>query len=53
MSAQPYPVHSTAEYTHYLVSCLDLITNAPYYWGKMDRYEAEKLLEGKPEGESG
>ena len=25
-------------------------TNCPFYWGKMDRYEAEKLLKNKPEG---
>jgi len=50
MSAAPYPVHSTTEYTHYLVPDLDRITNAPYYWGVMDRFEAEKLLESKPEG---
>lgn len=29
---------------------LEKITACCYYWGKMDRYEAEKLLEGKPEG---
>lgn len=26
------------------------ILSAPYYWGMMDRYEAERLLDGKPEG---
>jgi hypothetical protein len=52
MSAAPYPVHSTTEYTHYLVPDLDRITNASYYWGVMDRFEAEKLLESKPEGEN-
>lgn len=37
-------------YCHYLVPDLEKITACCYYWGKMDRYEAEKLLEGKPEG---
>lgn len=26
------------------------ITAAAYYWGIMDRFQAEKLLENKPEG---
>lgn len=26
------------------------ITTCSFYWGKMDRYEAERLLEDKPEG---
>jgi suppressor of cytokine signaling 5 len=47
---QPYPVHTTVEYTHYLVPDMLQVTHAPYYWGVMDRYEAERLLEGKPEG---
>ncbi len=51
MSEQPYaPVHTAVEYRHYLVPDLDEICNASYYWGVMDRFEAEKLLEGKPEG---
>lgn len=29
---------------------LKRITSCTFYWGKMDRYEAERLLEGKPEG---
>ncbi|KAL7018758.1 hypothetical protein ACKWTF_010899 [Chironomus riparius] len=42
--------HSQVAYCHYLVPDLEKITACCYYWGKMDRYEAEKLLEGKPEG---
>lgn len=38
------------EYTHYLVPDLARITNAPYYWGVMDRFAAEALLDGQPEG---
>lgn len=38
------------DYIHYLVPDLKEITNCSFYWGKIDRYEAEKLLEGKPEG---
>lgn len=33
-----------------MVPDLQRITNCGFYWGKMDRYEAERLLEGKPEG---
>lgn len=38
------------DYIHCLVPDLKQITNCTYYWGKMDRYEAERLLENKPEG---
>lgn len=43
-------IHSQIAFRHYLVPDLQKITACCYYWGKMDRYEAEKLLEGKPEG---
>lgn len=43
-------VHSQADYIHCLVPDLDKITSCCFYWGKMDRFEAEKLLDGKPEG---
>uniref|UniRef100_A0A336KMI3 CSON012903 protein n=1 Tax=Culicoides sonorensis TaxID=179676 RepID=A0A336KMI3_CULSO len=43
-------VHSQADYIHCLVPDLKKITSCCFYWGKMDRYEAEKLLDGKPEG---
>lgn len=39
-----------ADYSHCLVPDLERIINCSFYWGKMDRYEAERLLEGKPEG---
>jgi suppressor of cytokine signaling 5 len=42
--------HSQDYYVHFLVPDLEKITSCCYYWGKMDRYEAEKLLESKPEG---
>lgn len=50
--AEPYPVqvHTQVEYTHYLVPDLLEITRAPYYWGVMDRFEAERLLDNQPEG---
>lgn len=41
------------DFIHCLVPDLRKITNCGFYWGKMDRYEAERLLEGKPEGEIG
>ncbi|XP_077579420.1 suppressor of cytokine signaling 9 [Stigmatopora nigra] len=43
-------VHTQIDYIHCLVPDLLQITNLPCYWGVMDRYEAESLLEGKPEG---
>lgn len=43
-------VHTQIDYIHCLVPDLLEITNLSCYWGVMDRYEAETLLEGKPEG---
>ncbi|KAJ6650016.1 General transcription factor 3C polypeptide 3 [Pseudolycoriella hygida] len=43
-------IHSQVDFIHCLVPDLRKITNCGFYWGKMDRYEAERLLEGKPEG---
>lgn len=42
--------HSQVDYVHCLVPDLACIANCSFYWGVMDRYEAEKLLENKPEG---
>ncbi|XP_061637615.1 suppressor of cytokine signaling 9 isoform X4 [Phyllopteryx taeniolatus] len=47
--ASPH-VHTQIDYIHCLVPDMLQITNLPCYWGIMDRYEAEGLLEGKPEG---
>ncbi|XP_037040077.1 putative uncharacterized protein DDB_G0282133 [Bradysia coprophila] len=47
---QPRVIHSQVDFIHCLVPDLRKITNCGFYWGKMDRYEAERLLEGKPEG---
>lgn len=47
---EPYIVHTSVHYTNCLVPRLDLIIDSPYYWGIMDRYEAEALLDNKPEG---
>uniref|UniRef100_A0A8C4RD90 Suppressor of cytokine signaling 9 n=1 Tax=Erpetoichthys calabaricus TaxID=27687 RepID=A0A8C4RD90_ERPCA len=47
---ESYRVHTQIDYIHCLVPDLLKITNLPCYWGVMDRYEAEALLEGKPEG---
>ncbi|WKY10668.1 hypothetical protein Q1695_002772 [Nippostrongylus brasiliensis] len=44
------PVHRIVEYSHHLVPDIGKIINASYYWGVMDRFRAEQLLEGKPEG---
>lgn len=43
-------VHTQVDYIHCLVPDLLQITSSSFYWGKMDRYEAERLLEGRPEG---
>ncbi|KAF0308427.1 Suppressor of cytokine signaling 4 [Amphibalanus amphitrite] len=38
------------DFVHRLVPDLLHIVNSPFYWGEMDRFEAERLLENKPEG---
>ena len=51
-NSYPYPqrVHTQVDYIHCLVPDLLQITNCRFYWGVMDRYEAERLLESRPEG---
>ncbi|KAK3094168.1 hypothetical protein FSP39_024920 [Pinctada imbricata] len=46
----PQRAHSTVDYIHCLVPDILQITKCSYYWGVMDRYQAEKLLDKKPEG---
>lgn len=46
----PPKYHTQIDYVHYLVPDLLQINNNPCYWGVMDKYAAEALLEGKPEG---
>nr|CAG4641117.1 EOG090X0BEM [Eulimnadia texana] len=46
----PQLAHTQVDYLHCLVPDLLDITNCSFYWGKMDRYEAERLLENKPDG---
>ncbi|XP_072523359.1 suppressor of cytokine signaling 5a [Salminus brasiliensis] len=48
--AGPWKVHTQIDYIHCLVPDLLQITALPCYWGVMDRYEAEALLDGRPEG---
>ncbi|CAG2161556.1 unnamed protein product, partial [Oppiella nova] len=43
-------IHTQIDYIHCLVPDLMAITRCGFYWGKMDRYEAERLLDNKPEG---
>ncbi|XP_048190482.1 suppressor of cytokine signaling 5-like [Perognathus longimembris pacificus] len=45
-----WKVHTQIDYIHCLVPDLLQITGNPCYWGVMDHYQAEALLEGKPEG---
>lgn len=47
---ESFRIHTQIDYIHCLVPDLLQITTLPCYWGVMDRYEAEALLEGKPEG---
>ncbi|XP_067938830.1 suppressor of cytokine signaling 5-like [Watersipora subatra] len=42
--------HTTVDYRHHLLPGLIQVTNCGFYWGSMDRYKAESLLENKPEG---
>ena len=49
-SATSGTIHTQVDYIHCLVPDLLAVTNCSFYWGKMDRYEAETLLENRPEG---
>lgn len=49
-SSLSHTVHTQVDYVHYLVPDLLQLTNCSFYWGVMDRYEAERLLENRPEG---
>jgi len=44
------PAHTQVDYLHCLVPDLLDITRCSFYWGKMDRYEVERLLENRPDG---
>jgi len=46
----PRTIHTQVDYIHCLVPDLLQIASCGFYWGVMDRYEAERLLENKPEG---
>ncbi|XP_041468424.1 suppressor of cytokine signaling 5-like [Lytechinus variegatus] len=46
----PRTVHTQIDYMHCLVPDQWNIMKSPYYWGKIDRYEADMLLDNKPEG---
>ena len=46
----PRTIHTQIDYMHCLVPELQRIAACAYYWGVMDRYEAERALEGRPEG---
>ena len=41
---------SKVDYVNYFIPRMSSIVSCPYYWGKIDRYEAEALLDKKPEG---
>lgn len=46
----PWKVHTQIDFIHCLVPDLLAITALSCYWGVMDRYQAEALLDGRPEG---
>lgn len=46
----PWKVHTQIDFIHCLVPDQQQITALPCYWGVMDRYEAEALLDGRAEG---
>ena len=46
--AAPTPPNYVVKYS--LPTDLYCLLNAPYYWGKIDRYEAERILADKEEG---
>lgn len=48
--SQPLQSHSQIDFIHCLVPDINAITNCSFYWGVMDRYQAEQLLDNKPEG---
>ncbi|XP_075773345.1 suppressor of cytokine signaling 5-like [Pelodiscus sinensis] len=47
---QELRIHTQIDYIHCLVPDLLQLTQLSCYWGVMDRYQAEALLEGKPDG---
>ena len=42
--------HTQIDFTNFLIPGQKEIIQCPFYWGKIDRYEAEALLADKPEG---
>ncbi|XP_071800443.1 uncharacterized protein [Asterias amurensis] len=46
----PRTVHTQIDYMHCLVPDQKSIMDSSFYWGKIDRFEADLLLENKPEG---
>ena len=43
-------VLTQVDYVNFMIPQMAAILNCTYYWGKIDRYEAEALLERRPEG---
>ena len=42
--------HTQIDFTNFLIPGQRDIIQCPFYWGKIDRYQAEALLADKPEG---
>ncbi len=50
LSSDPPSVFTQVDYTNHFIPNMTEIMNCPFYWGKINRYEAEALLVDKPEG---
>ena len=49
-SATMSSVHTQVDYIHCFAPDMQQVSACSFYWGVMDRYEAERLLDSKPEG---
>ncbi len=49
-SSAPPSIITQVDFVNFLIPCMREIVGCPFYFGKIDRYEAESLLEGRPEG---
>lgn len=50
MSSDGERIHCQIDYVHFLVPDILSITNQSFYWGKIDRFEADRLLFEKADG---
>ena len=50
VDVQEPKVSTQVDYRNFFIPHMSDILSLSFYWGKIDRYEAEALLEAKPEG---